>query len=148
MCSTSYNDLNWDMCRGIAERGRLPLSFSLFLCLLSFSLLRSLRLVDNKGERPLPRRETAVGRRWRDIGPQGERDGQRLRGKGGQAEKRDAVKKKRLPPGLCSTENRRLYTCPSILLCTHPFPAGRAARGYTTAAPPGRTMRATPKTVR
>lgn len=62
MCSTSYNnDLNWDMCPGDDGRARM------ILC-----------LVDNKGERPLPRRETAVGRRWRSTG-QG--------------------KKKRLPPG-------------------------------------------------
>jgi len=32
------------------------------------------RLVDNKGERPLPRRETAVGRRWRSTGQEGKKE--------------------------------------------------------------------------
>lgn len=57
-------------------------------CSLSFSL--ALRLVDNKGERPLLR-ETAVGRKWRGIGPQGKRRAKTE----GKEEKRDVGEKKK-----------------------------------------------------
>lgn len=62
----------------------------------------AVRLVDNKGERPLLRRETAVGRRWRGAGHAGRKGG----GAG-----RQAGRKKRgyhLVPRLCLPENRRL----------------------------------------